>query len=57
MAKKISGPPLRFLLEDSEGSGIELQIGDAKSNFSSPTFVPSLSTSVPQEKINDSLTT
>jgi len=50
MAKKISGPSLRFLPEDSECSGVELRISDAKSDFSSPTFAPSLSTSVPEEK-------
>jgi hypothetical protein len=56
MAKKISGRPLRFLLEDSEGSGIELRIGDAKSDFSSPTLRHHFLAMFHKKK-NDSLTT
>jgi hypothetical protein len=50
VAKKISGPSLRFLPENSEGNGVELRISNAKSDFSLPTFAPTLSSSTPEEK-------
>ncbi len=49
MARKISGPPLKFLPVDGEASGLEVEVIDSRSHLSSSTFVTSTLLSTKQQ--------